>query len=510
MIFILHSNAFRFSTRRAFNQVEVLYNCILEEIRDSNPSFFEKLSSFTFREQLTWPLANSSFSSAIDESLTEEQLILHEKEDSLNLCISLECAKKIPNLALEDICFPWNTLENLKGHLVSDPPSKSKQKFLIIIGFLTEHSCFTHSEKSFSEIIRVVLCKVVAYFGSNRSEQLPFVSEKQKVYPSDQEENLSSSPPSSPREHLCDDVNKLLSSHRKKSNTKAKPCKVKGRKERSTSFDRQKVVYSSYPDASSTIATKLHVSPTPWNCRRGGDVDEFTVNPFLYEDVADPSYYYRQNFYDTSNDSLNASSGITSNASHQLTVSASSSHDFHLSSDSWDSTNSANYFHLSMDFEDGDPAFIQPSSQECPDFQNWNQPNDPPTLPSDCFRQSAPETETTDRNFAMFEYPKDQFCASYESNNTGTERICVRESSLYPLMIAEFRFPPYFRPLEVPFSAPNTLLEPRAMSPPFSTAFPGVPQFYSYSTDSVPAPVFHISRPEFLGNQCVSPDHSGI
>jgi hypothetical protein len=176
IIFILHNNFFRFATRRAFNQLEILYNCILEEIQATDPAFYDRLRKLDFQETLSWPVDDSSSQPTIYEDMSpyEQEMIL-TKEERKNLGISFNCYKKFEGFELVDVEFPWNSIDALKGHVIEDPPSKSKQKFLAIIDYLSRHHSLQCSSYSFSDLLSAVVCKVLAYFGSNRNELLPIM-----------------------------------------------------------------------------------------------------------------------------------------------------------------------------------------------------------------------------------------------------------------------------------------------------------------------------------------------
>mmetsp|Transcript_15820 Transcript_15820/g.17129 ORF Transcript_15820/g.17129 Transcript_15820/m.17129 type:complete len:632 (+) Transcript_15820:365-2260(+) len=297
LIFILHNNYFRFATRRAFNQLEVLYDCILEEVKISHPIFFEKLQGLDFQEGLSWPVEQSA-TIYEDTSEEEEQAILSREEDS-NLLISFACAAKFPGLEIEDIAFPWGSIEELKGRMIEDPPSKSKQKFLAIIDYLSRHHSFTHHEFSFPDLLRAAVCKVLAYFGSNRSVLLPTVPLSDSPKWESAEE--ASSPPlnTSPGLH-----EKLLFSSLVKSSSLdieelklppvatviARPCirrkksprakrNIKIKKGNYTGVNRAEIAYSSYPPDSTVIPTFI-----PNDAVEPNDPHSSFINPFLYEE----------------------------------------------------------------------------------------------------------------------------------------------------------------------------------------------------------------------------------
>lgn len=83
MIFVLHNNFFRFATRRAFNQLEILYNCILEETQAADGVFYDELKKLSYQETLAWPMQNSPV--IYDDMSKEEHEIFLAREETEGL-----------------------------------------------------------------------------------------------------------------------------------------------------------------------------------------------------------------------------------------------------------------------------------------------------------------------------------------------------------------------------------------------------------------------------------------
>lgn len=77
MIFVLQNNFFRFATRRAFNQLEILYNCILKETQAADGVFSNELKKLS---HLVWPMQNSPV--IYDDMSKEEHEILLASEET--------------------------------------------------------------------------------------------------------------------------------------------------------------------------------------------------------------------------------------------------------------------------------------------------------------------------------------------------------------------------------------------------------------------------------------------
>jgi hypothetical protein len=261
MIFILHNNFFRFGTRRAFNQVEVLYNCILEEVHASDFDFYDELSKQAYLEQLNWAdkmdvkhLNNNPHNGDGED----DQGFAMEREEMSNLLISVNCANKFPDLAVADIAFPWNSVETLKNHLLRDPPSKSKQKYMLIIDYLTSHRSFLKSSLDFTDLIKATICKVLAYFGSNRSELVPRHIEKNYGCCVDlSSEKFKTS--ESKLANVMANFKLTNGNNNKMMKNNNKPMKIK--QPMMNGLDRSKVIYSNYPNYLPNHHHHPHMAP---------------------------------------------------------------------------------------------------------------------------------------------------------------------------------------------------------------------------------------------------------
>lgn len=374
MIFILHNNFFRFATRRAFNQLEILYGCILEEIQSVDIKFYDDLKRLSFQEVLAWPVQNSPV--IYDDMSKEEQEIVLSREEDNNLQVSFDCARKFANLELEPIGFPWNSIDALKNHVIQDPPSKSKQKFLIIIDYLSRHHSFAHPEYSFHEIVRAVVCKVLAYFGSNRNELVPVMldnkanSTRRAVTPTEfgiQNSTSNDSVKLSPTNNNTTVIARQQTK-RKKHMHRQRKAKTK----RGNGFvDRSQIVYSTYPSPNSLNKARIRypvdkmklLAPSSGQYPSSsveGNGEEYMINPFLFEEQEMSRQEYQQQLLNQSGDSFNPRRPPMDKpaAVPRAPYSLSSSHgstDYPLgsTSDSWDaimnSSSTHNYFNISGD-----------------------------------------------------------------------------------------------------------------------------------------------------------------
>lgn len=126
VIYLLDFQEFNSISRRAFNQQQVLYNCIVEEMRRGSPHLYQR-----------HVVANNSPSPTFG---------LHGS---------------VPFAALK---APWTNAVQLKRHLLSDPTSKSRDKFVGIIESLFKHPAFALTDPTLAATFEKLVLKVAFVF----------------------------------------------------------------------------------------------------------------------------------------------------------------------------------------------------------------------------------------------------------------------------------------------------------------------------------------------------------
>lgn len=139
-IHLLDSNTWCFSSRRAFNQHKALFDAILVVLAEQDEVFYNALASGQHAGLLDGPGDENGWTAA------------------------LACSQALP-LQLSPLPAPWQTSDQLKDYLMSDTPSKSKLKFMLIIEYFHKHDLFTCS---LQEVLRLLVVKVIVFFACGR------------------------------------------------------------------------------------------------------------------------------------------------------------------------------------------------------------------------------------------------------------------------------------------------------------------------------------------------------
>jgi hypothetical protein len=116
VFYLLEFNQFQSASRRAFNQQQVLYNCIRNELQRAHPALY---AAHVNR----------------DGKQNEEKI----------------------RVAIHNLRSPWTSAVILKKHLLSDPTAKSRTKFLSILEYLFGHEIVTRNGND----LRITFSKLV-------------------------------------------------------------------------------------------------------------------------------------------------------------------------------------------------------------------------------------------------------------------------------------------------------------------------------------------------------------
>jgi hypothetical protein len=126
VIYMLEFHEFNAASRRAFNQQQVLFDCIKEELQRSNP------------------LLHAVFSARLRGGADAD-------ENQVEVIIS-------------DLTPPWTSAALLKRHLLSDPTAKSRDKFVGILESLFDHPALTQCGDDLRTAFTQVVTKIVYGF----------------------------------------------------------------------------------------------------------------------------------------------------------------------------------------------------------------------------------------------------------------------------------------------------------------------------------------------------------
>jgi hypothetical protein len=132
VFYLLEFNQFQSASRRAFNQQQVLYNCIRNELQRAHPALY---AAHVNR----------------DGKQNEEKI----------------------RVAIHDLRSPWTSAVMLKKHLLSDPTAKSRTKFLSILEYLFGHEVVKRNGNdlriTFSKLVEKVVYGFTGDSTSSRS-----------------------------------------------------------------------------------------------------------------------------------------------------------------------------------------------------------------------------------------------------------------------------------------------------------------------------------------------------
>lgn len=126
------------SSRRSFNQQQVLMECILAELRRAGPQLYEEYKK----------------KSAVKES---------------------------NELVLEGLQQPWDNIAALKRLFMSDPTTKSKEKFFGIIDCLTDHPVLRQFNLNVEAVFYDVICKVIFNYPHLKGPSCLTIKRKQPI-----------------------------------------------------------------------------------------------------------------------------------------------------------------------------------------------------------------------------------------------------------------------------------------------------------------------------------------
>ncbi len=148
MIYLLKNDQFVGNSRRHFNQYIMLYECIMEELRLTDTIAFNEIMSFKRLETLA----------------------LHAKKESeSDAPASVETrTQRYSNITVSELTYPWNNMAELHLSLQHGPPSKAKNKFIVMTDVLTNHEYFQKYSHNLKTIIDVIMSKSILVFNSHK------------------------------------------------------------------------------------------------------------------------------------------------------------------------------------------------------------------------------------------------------------------------------------------------------------------------------------------------------
>jgi hypothetical protein len=175
VLYLLSHNGFQFPTRRAFCQQKVLYECILAELEESDNALFSDLFNKRYTAILKDAIKAVEFQSEDeeeDDDVEDSRFDDEEKvrvRENVTLEFALRFSDVFPRMEFQQSNPNWASVSNLRAIALEDPPSKSKQKFITIVDFLSHHHAFylPLPRVSVDVIFKAIICKVLAYFGTS-------------------------------------------------------------------------------------------------------------------------------------------------------------------------------------------------------------------------------------------------------------------------------------------------------------------------------------------------------
>ena len=168
ILFLLENDRFDLSYRRTFNQSRILQECILREVKQYYPIFFEEIVSFSEKKgrktifadgddlsSLSFDMSHSLFSL---KSMDRYSSSLRKGFESLQLY--LECKQ----LQLCSVARDWSDMTLLKELLMVEPAGKSRKKYISIVSALCHHPIFHYFQLSLSQALKIIVCKSLLVF----------------------------------------------------------------------------------------------------------------------------------------------------------------------------------------------------------------------------------------------------------------------------------------------------------------------------------------------------------
>lgn len=131
MIFLLELQEFNEGSRRSFNQQQVLLECILAEVKMNNPEIYQ----------------------AYNEGNTDVMGEVHVEVTGMG--------------------YPWNTVDSLKSVFLSDPTSKSRDKYVSIVEALFSHAFFRNHPFDLKAVFALTATHVLTAYPASKPTALP-------------------------------------------------------------------------------------------------------------------------------------------------------------------------------------------------------------------------------------------------------------------------------------------------------------------------------------------------
>eukprot|EP01038_Epipyxis_sp_PR26KG_P015719 gene15719-21278_t len=210
IVYILQFNQFDHAKRRSFNQQRVLFDCIFQELKETNLELFNTIIQ-NKRLLFITPIATVG---------SNENIYRLDSESTKGLSNAFSVGVKLnerTEIVVNDVHHPWNNLEVMRSLLMSDPPSKSKKKYFQTIQVLCDHQALRDINFDLPHAIQIVVQKLL--YGEFR----PPTSNQLDIMERGDDQNFMAIKKTSSKDSQDTDVGKLSSFSSQSNSTSGLP-----------------------------------------------------------------------------------------------------------------------------------------------------------------------------------------------------------------------------------------------------------------------------------------------
>jgi hypothetical protein len=136
MIYILNNDHLDTSMRRSFKQQEVLYECIMNNLKSTNLTAYKEI-------------------------VLDKRAAKISPDNNSNQLLTQETLSKYSFLTFNALDAPWNSIDDLQASFEEGPASKAKAKFTKVAELLCANEAFAAYDFNMSMIVQVVITKVL-------------------------------------------------------------------------------------------------------------------------------------------------------------------------------------------------------------------------------------------------------------------------------------------------------------------------------------------------------------
>ncbi len=149
---MLKNDEFVGNSRRHFNQYFTLYECIMEDLRMIDPVAYNEIVEFKNMQSAALKTKDPT-----------------DCEDALDALPSLELrTQKYSYLGVHQLTPPWSSMAELRVCLLDGPPSKAKNKFVVMVDMLANHEYFQKYNHDLRQIVETIIAKSILLFNTHK------------------------------------------------------------------------------------------------------------------------------------------------------------------------------------------------------------------------------------------------------------------------------------------------------------------------------------------------------